>query len=1223
MHHTWITAEGNEAVATVAHALSEVIAIYPITPSTPMGEFADAWSAVGRPNLWGTVPLVVEMQSEGGAAGAIHGALQTGSLATTFTASQGLLLMIPNMYKIAGELTPTVFHVAARSLATQALSIFGDHSDVMATRATGFALLSSNSVQEAQDLALIAHAATLKARVPFLHFFDGFRTSHEINKIEPLESETIRAIIDDTLVMAHRQRALSPDHPFIRGTAHNPDTYFQARESVNSYYLACPAIVQEAMDRFAGLTGRQYHLFDYVGVPDAERVIVLMGSGAETVQETVEYLNACEEKVGVLKVHLFRPFSVQHFVQTLPPTVKTLAVLDRTKEPGSSGEPLFLDVVAAFNEGWQQESRPRVIGGRYGLSSKEFTPAMVKGIFDEMRRDEQKTHFTIGIDDDVTHTSLAYDPAFSLDRPGTVQCVFWGLGSDGTVGANKNSIKIIGEETENYAQGYFVYDSRKSGSVTISHLRFGSHPIRAPYQIGVGEADFVACHQFTFLERFEVLKYVRPGGVFLLDSFYGPQEVWEHLPVEVQRDLLAKKLRFYVIDAHKVAHETGMGARINTVMQTCFFAISGILPRDEAIAQIKQSIKKTYGKRGEAVVQRNFQAVDRTLERLYEVDIPVSGAQESESAEAAVTGAPAGATVTQRRRPVALPMRPPVPEQAPDFVRNVIGPMIALEGDSLPVSALPCDGTYPSGTARWEKRNIAEEIPVWDPNICIQCGKCTMVCPHAVIRMKVFDPSHLEQAPGTFQWMDAHFKEFPGMKYSLQVSPEDCTGCGLCVEACPVKDKGNVGRKAINMAPQPPLREQEKVNWEFFTSLPEVRGEHLNLAAIKNTQLLTPLFEFSGACSGCGETPYIKLATQLFGDRMLVANATGCSSIYGGNLPTTPWSVNAEGRGPAWSNSLFEDNAEFGLGMRLTLDKQEEYARELLGHLHDLVGEELVSALLNADQASEAGIQGQRERVAILKRRLQSAEIADQQQVARAQSLLSIADVLVRKSIWIIGGDGWAYDIGYGGLDHVLASGRNVNVLVLDTEVYSNTGGQASKSTPRGAVAKFAARGKAMPKKDLGMLAMSYGYVYVARVAMGANDQQTLRAFIDAEAYDGPSLIIAYSHCIAHGIDMVKGLSQQKLAVQSGYWPLYRYNPDLLEQGKNPLILDSKEPSIPLEQFEYNETRFKMLLQSNEARAEMLMHEAKEDIKERWEHYRELAAESAPVHSVYKENGHA
>jgi pyruvate-ferredoxin/flavodoxin oxidoreductase len=1209
MDRSWITAEGNEAVATIAHALSEVIAIYPITPSTPMGEYADAWSAAGRPNLWGTVPLVVEMQSEGGAAGAIHGALQAGTLATTFTASQGLLLMIPNMYKIAGELTPTVFHVAARSLATQALSIFGDHSDVMAARATGFALLASNSVQEAQDLALIAHAATLEARVPFLHFFDGFRTSHEINKIEPLGRDEMRQMVDDKLVIAHRRRALSPDHPFIRGTAHNPDTYFQARESVNPYYQACPTVVQQAMDKFARLTGRHYHLFDYVGAPDAERVIVLMGSGAETVQETVAYLQANNEKVGVLKVRLFRPFSVEHFLRALPSTVRMLAVLDRTKEPGSAGEPLYLDVVAALAEDKSRRLQPSVIGGRYGLSSKEFTPAMVKGIFEEMKRTEPKQHFTIGIQDDVTQTSLSYDPTFSLKLPGTVQCVFWGLGSDGTVGANKNSIKIIGEETENYAQGYFVYDSKKSGSVTISHLRFGPHAIHAPYQIGVGEADVVACHQFTFLERFDVLKYARPGGVFLLDSQYDSNEIWQHLPVEVQQELLEKQLHFYVIDAHKVARETGMGGRINTVMQTCFFAISGILPRDEAIEQIKKSIRKTYGKRGEAVVQRNFQAVDQTLERLYEVQLPVGRLQESVfAAEQEVVGVNSTAGI-QRKAPVVLPVlhrRPPVSEQAPDFVRRMIGPMIALDGDSLPVSALPADGTYPSNTARWEKRNIAEEIPTWDPSICIQCGKCTMVCPHAVIRMKVFDPAYLEKAPATFLSTEARFKEFPGMRYSLQVAPEDCTGCGLCVEACPVKDKRNVGRKAINMAPQLPLREQEKTNWEFFLTLPDVSRKGLNVAAIKNSQLLTPLFEFSGACSGCGETPYIKLVTQLFGDRMLVANATGCSSIYGGNLPTTPWSCDAEGRGPAWSNSLFEDNAEFGLGMRLTLDKQEEYARELLVQLHDVVGEELVQALLSADQSSEEGIQQQRVHVAQLKQRLQDMQSTD----ARIQNLLSLADVLVRKSVWIIGGDGWAYDIGYGGLDHVLASGRNVNVLVLDTEVYSNTGGQASKATPRGAVAKFAARGKSLPKKDLGMLAMSYGYVYVARVAMGANDQQTLRAMIEAEAYDGPSLIIAYSHCIAHGIDMVKGLEQQRLAVQSGYWPLYRYNPDLLSEGKNPLILDSKGPLIPLERYAYNEVRFRMLQQSSEERAEQLLREAQQDVEAQWERYRQMAAMS-------------
>ncbi len=1102
--------------------------------------------------------------------------------------------MIPNMYKIAGELTPVVFHVAARSLAAQGLSIFGDHADVMATRATGFALLASNTVQEAQDLALIAHAATLKARVPFLHFFDGFRTSHEINKIELLPREDMRAMIDDALVQAHRQRGLSPEHPFIRGTAQNPDVYFQARESINAYYQVCPAIVQEAMDRFAEIAGRQYHLFDYVGAPDAERVIVVMGSGAETAQATAEHLARQGEEVGVVKVRLFRPFSVEHFVQALPPTVKAIAVLDRTKEPGSVGEPLYLDVVTAINEGREKgmmAASPRIIGGRYGLSSKEFTPGMVKAIFDELRRDEPKNHFTVGIHDDVTHTSLEHDPAFSIEGKETVQCVYWGLGSDGTVGANKNSIKIIGEETDNYAQGYFVYDSKKSGSVTISHLRFGPHEIRAPYLIGTGQADFLACHQFTFLERFDVLKYARPGGVFLLDSIYGPEGVWSHLPREVQQAIIEKKLRFYVIDAHKVASEIGMSGRINTVMQTCFFAISGILPQEQAIEQIKKSIRKTYGKRGEAVVQKNFQAVDETLKHLYQVNVP-----------AAVVPPTNG----HRREPLPMLMRrPPVPNEAPEFVRRVLGPMIEGSGDLLPVSAMPVDGTYPSGTAQWEKRNIALEMPVWDPDICIQCGKCVMVCPHAVIREKIYDSARLEDAPETFLSADARFKEFPGMKYTLQVSPEDCTGCALCFEACPVKDKQQVGRKAINMAPQPPLREREKTNWEFFLTLPDVDGKNLNLGAIKNSQLITPLFEFSGACSGCGETPYIKLATQLFGDRMLVANATGCSSIYGGNLPTTPWTFNREGRGPAWSNSLFEDNAEFGLGMRLTLDKQQEHASELLAQCAEVVGEELVQAILTADQSHEMGIRAQRERIALLKQRLQGADGAG----GCARSLLSVSDALVRKSVWIIGGDGWAYDIGFGGLDHVLASGRDVNILVLDTEVYSNTGGQASKSTPRGAVAKFAARGKSTPKKDLGMLAMTYGYVYVARVAMGANDQQTLHAFLEAEAYDGPSLIIAYSTCIAQGIDMRKGLEQQKLAVQSGYWPLYRFNPALAVEGKNPLTLDSKEPTIPLEQYAYNETRYRMLLQSDEKRAEELMQAAKHDVQARWQHYRELAEE--------------
>jgi pyruvate-ferredoxin/flavodoxin oxidoreductase len=1185
MKRSMVTIDGNEATAYVAHKLSEVIAIYPITPSSPMGEFADEWSALKQTNLWGTIPMVVEMQAEGGAAGAVHGALQTGSLTTTFTASQGLLLMIPNMYKIAGELTSTVFHVSARSIAAQALSIFGDHSDVMATRSTGFALLASNSVQEAQDLALIAHAATLEARVPFLHFFDGFRTSHEVNKIEQLTVEDMRGMIDDALVHAHRLRGLSPDRPFIRGTAQNPDVFFQARETVNPYYIACPDIVQKAMDKFSAIVGRKYHLFDYVGAPDAEHVIVMMGSGAETAGETAQYLADQGEKVGVLKVHLYRPFSVIHFLEALPPTVKSIAVLDRTKEPGSAGEPLYQDVVTAINEGLAEGSvpyaqfanrpYPRVIGGRYGLSSKEFTPAMVKGVFDELLKAEPKNHFTIGIVDDVTHTSLEYDPGFFIEMPETVRCVFWGLGSDGTVGANKNSIKIIGEETDNYAQGYFVYDSKKSGSVTVSHLRFGPKPVRAPYLIG--QASFLACHQFSFLERFDVTKEAAPGAVFLLNSIYGPEQVWDQLPAETQKSIIDKNLRFYVIDAYEVAKQTGMGGRINTIMQTCFFAISGVLPRDQAIKQIKKAIEKTYGKRGQAVVQRNFEAVDQTLEHLHEVEVPVQ-----------VTS-----TLTRRL---------PVPAEAPEFVRKVIGTMIAREGDSLPVSALPADGTYPSATTQWEKRNITLEIPVWEPDICIQCGKCVFVCPHAVIREKVYEPSYLAGAPDSWLSSNARWKEFPGLKYTLSTSPEDCTGCGLCIEACPAKDKSQVGRKAINLQDQPPIRERENANWNYFLSLPEVDRTQFSVKSVKNSQLLEPLFEFSGACAGCGETPYIKLLTQLFGDRIMVANATGCSSIYGGNLPTTPWSKNKEGRGPAWSNSLFEDNAEFGMGMRLTVDKQSEFARELLPQLASQVGQDLVDALLSADQSSESGIKEQRQRVEVLKQRLEG--LSD----PRAKDMHSLADILVRKSVWILGGDGWAYDIGYGGLDHVLASGRNVNVLVLDTEVYSNTGGQSSKSTPRAAVAKFAAQGKGMPKKDLGMIAMVYGYVYVARVAMGASDQQTLSAFLEADAYDGPSLIIAYSHCISHGFDLRNGLEQQKLAVQSGAWPLYRFNPALIEEGKNPLSIDSKEPSIPFSQYAYNETRYRMLLQTDEQRAEALMKLAQKDVKGRWELYRQMAA---------------
>lgn len=1185
MNRPMVTIDGNEATAYVAHKLSEVIAIYPITPSSSMGELADEWSSLKHPNIWGTIPLVVEMQAEGGAAGAVHGALQTGALTTTFTASQGLLLMIPNMYKIAGELTSGVFHVSARSIAAQALSIFGDHSDVMAARATGFAFLASNSVQEAQDMAMIAHASTLESRVPFLHFFDGWRTSSEVNKIEQITIDDMREMIKEESVHAHRERALSPDNPVIRGTAQNPDVFFQARESVNPYYQACPDIVQQTMDRFASIVGRQYHLFDYVGAPDAERVVVLMGSGAEAASETVKYLVERGEKVGVVKVRLYRPFSVKHFLDALPSTVKSIAVLDRTKEPGSAGEPLYQDIVTAVNEGLAEGSvpyaqfanrpYPRIIGGRYGLSSKEFTPAMVKGIFDEMLKAEPKNHFTIGIMDDVTKTSLDFDPNFSIESPDTVRAVFWGLGADGTVGANKNSIKIIGEETDNHAQGYFVYDSRKSGAVTISHLRFGPNEIHSPYLIS--QANFVACHQFSFMERFDVTKYAAPEAVFLLNSIYGPDEVWDNLPIESQKAIIEKKLRFYVIDAYEVAQKAGMGGRINTIMQTCFFAISGVLPRDQAIDSIKQAIKKTYGKRGEAVVQRNYDAVDQALAHLHEVTVPSK----------------ATSTITRR---------PPIPAEAPEFVREVLGKMITGDGDSLPVGALPADGTYPTATTQWEKRNITLEIPVWESELCIQCGKCVFVCPHAVIREKVYDPSYLDNAPDGWQAEDARWRDFREMKYTLAVAPEDCTGCTLCVEVCPAKDKSQVGRKAINMAPQPPIREVEKVKWEYFLDIPEVDRTLISHKTVKNSQLLQPLFEFSGACAGCGETPYIKLLTQLFGDRMVVANATGCSSIYGGNLPTTPWAQNKEGRGPAWSNSLFEDNAEFGLGMRLTLDKQLEYARELVPQFTGTLGDDLVDGLINGDQTTEAGVQAQRGRVKLLKQKLETLDDP------AARDLLSIADVLARKSVWIIGGDGWAYDIGYGGLDHVLASGRNVNVLVLDTEVYSNTGGQASKATPRAAVAKFAASGKGLPKKDLGMIAMAYGYVYVARVAMGANDQQTLNAFLEADAYDGPSLIIAYSHCIAHGYDLKNGLTQQKLAVQSGAWPLYRYNPALPDEGVNPLKIDSKSPTIPVEQFAYNETRYRMLLQRDEQRAEALMKQAQKDAEGRWELYKQMAA---------------
>jgi pyruvate-ferredoxin/flavodoxin oxidoreductase len=1180
---TVATLDGDEAVASVTYRLNEVIALYPITPSTPIGEWADAWAAEGKPNLWGTVPSVVEMQSEGGVAGVMHGALQTGALATTFTASQGLLLMIPNMYKIAGELTPTVFHVAARSVAAQALSIFGDHSDVMATRATGFALLCSASVQEAQDFALIAQMATLESRIPFLHFFDGFRTSHEIAKIEPLSDDDLRAMIHPQQILEHRARALSPDHPVLRGTSQNPDVFFQARETVNPFYAACPELTQQAMDQFAQRVGRQYRLFEYYGDPDAERVIVLMGSGCEAVQETVDFLNKQGEKIGLVKVRLYRPFDTKRFLETLPVTTKAIAVLDRTKEPGSTGEPLYLDCVAALYEALN--TKPPllrgvggVIGGRYGLSSKEFTPAMIKGVFDNLAQEHPKNHFTIGIQDDVSHSSLPYNPEFSTEPDHVVRCLFYGLGSDGTVGANKNSIKIIGEQTNNYAQGYFVYDSKKSGSVTVSHLRFGPEPIHSTYL--VSQANFVGCHQSVLLERFDMLQPLVLGGTFLLNTAYGPEEVWDALPQTMQEQLIHKHLKFYVINAHKVARESGMGGRINTVMQVCFFALSGILPRDEAIAEIKQSIQKTYGKKGDEIVQMNLKAVDQTLEHLFAVEIPDRTHVET--------------------RPIAS-LHAPVPNNAPAFVRNVLGTMISGQGDTLPVSALPVDGTFPTGTAQWEKRNIAQEIPVWDPEVCIQCGKCVMVCPHSVIRGKVYEPAVLEGAPSTFKSSEARDHDWQGLKFTIQVAAEDCTGCGICVDVCPAKNKSIPSLKAINMQAQAPLREPERANWDFFLSLPNPDRRDLNTTVIRQQQMQEPLFEFSGACAGCGETPYIKLASQLFGDRMVVANATGCSSIYGGSLPTTPWTKNAEGRGPAWSNSLFEDNAEFGLGFRLSLDKQKEFASELLKKLSGDLGDELVQTILSAEQKDEADIYEQRERVAILKQRLHTIDSEE------AKQLLSLADLLVKKSVWIIGGDGWAYDIGFGGLDHVLASGRNVNVLVLDTEVYSNTGGQMSKATPRAAVAKFAAGGKSAPKKDLGLMAMTYGNVYVASVAMGARDEHTLKAFLEAEAYDGPSLIIAYSHCIAHGINMATAMQNQKAAVNSGQWLLYRFHPDRAERGENPLQLDSRAPKIPLEKYLYLENRFKMLTKSSPTVAKQLLQEAQNDVEDRWHRYEYLA----------------
>ena len=1173
MKRPQVTIDGNEAAAYVAHSINEVIAIYPITPSSAMGEWSDQWSSAGHKNIWGSVPSVIEMQSEGGAAGAVHGSLQTGALTTTFTSSQGLLLMIPNMYKIAGELTPTVFHVAARALATQGLSIFGDHQDVMAVRATGFAILASHSVQAVMDMALIAQAAALESRLPFVHFFDGFRTSHEVAKVEQLTQEDMRAMICDDLVRAHRSRALNPDHPVLRGTSQNPDVYFQARESVNPFYEAAPEIVQDAMNRFGALTGRQYRLFDYFGARDAERVLVLMGSGAAAAEECAEALLARGEKVGVVNVHLFRPFSAKAFVSALPTTVRAIAVLDRTKEPGSAGEPLYQDVVTAMQEA-DFEPRPRIVGGRYGLASKEFTPSMCAAVFAELAAPKPRNHFVVGIQDDVLHNSLDFDPTFSTEDPETVRAVFYGLGADGTVGANKNSIKIIGEDTDNYAQGYFVYDSKKSGAMTISHLRFGHKPIRASYLIS--QASFVACHQFSFLERIDVLRLAEPGATFLLNSPFGADEVWDHLPHSEQQQIIEKRLKFYVIDAYRVAKDNGMGGRINTVMQTCFFALSGALPREQAIEAIKHAIEKTYGKRGEAVVLKNFAAVDNALANLHEVHVPEVAA------------------ATFDRRAI-------VSAKAPAFVQTVLAPMLAGQGDDLPISAMPVDGTYPTGTSKWEKRNLAIEIPVWDKDLCIQCGKCVMVCPHAVIRSKIAEPKLFEAAPEGFKTATARWKGRDHLSYTLQVSPDDCTGCSLCIQVCPAKSRTEPGHKALNMAPQAPIREREGRNWDFFLDLPEFDRSALTLHNVKDVQLLQPLFEFPGACAGCGETPYIKLLTQLFGDRTVIANATGCSSIYGGNLPTTPYTVNDSGRGPAWSNSLFEDNAEFGLGMRVSLDKQAQYATELVHRLAPKIGDELAQAILTADQSNEAGIEAQRRRVQELDQKL--AGIDDPE----VRDLRAVSSALVRKSVWILGGDGWAYDIGYGGLDHVFASGRNVKILVLDTEVYSNTGGQMSKSTPRAAVAKFASAGKAAAKKDLAMMAMTYGTVYVAHVALGANDTQTVKAFLEAEAYDGPSLIIAYGACIAHGYDLARALDQQKAAVESAYWPLFRYNPALPGAGKNPFQLDSRPPSIPLENYIYNEGRYTMLTRSAPEMAAMLLTEAQNDVKLRWKLYEHWA----------------
>ncbi len=1173
------TIDGNEAAAYVAYRVNEVCAIYPITPSSTMAELADQWASEGKTNIWGNVPVIIEMQSEAGAAGAVHGALQTGALTTTFTASQGLMLMIPNMYKIAGELTAAVFHVAARSLASHALSIFGDHADVMAVRSTGFAQLASSSVQEAHDMALVAQAASLQARLPFVHFFDGFRTSHEVNKIEMLSDAQIRAMIDDTLVRAHRARGLNPDHPVIRGTAQNSDVYFQSRETVNPFYADAPAIVQQAMNKFAALTERQYKTFDYYGDLQAERVLLLMGSGVETARETVDFLNKSGEKVGVVQVHLYRPFSLEHLLLALPSSTRAIAVLDRAKEPGASGEPLYMDVLTSLaEEAAHPESQltifPRIIGGRYGLASKDFTPAMVKAVLDELNKSEPKNHFTIGINDDVSHTSLTYDPAFVIESDNVVRAMFFGLGADGTVGANKNSIKIIGEDPEFYAQGYFVYDSKKSGSQTVSHLRFGPDPIRSTYLLQ--SANFIGCHQFNFLEQTDVLKNAAPGATLLLNSLYDADAVWNRLPRPVQQSILDKALNVYVINAYQVARDNGMGARINTIMQACFFAISGVMPKERAITKIKAAIEKTYQKKGKEVVRRNFAAVDDTLAHLQRVTIPA-------------------AISSTRELPRA------VSPQAPGFVQKISAVMMAGQGDELPVSAMPIDGTFPVGTAAWEKRNVSQTIPIWEENICIQCGNCSLVCPHAVIRSKFYDVSQLSSAPKAFKSAPIDARGFPDTRYSLQVYLEDCTGCALCVEVCPAKSKTRSGKKAINMAPKMEELDGERDNIAFFEALPVNDRSRVDFSTVRGAQFLQPLFEFSGACAGCGETPYLKLVSQLFGDRAIIANATGCSSIYGGNLPTTPWTRNHEGRGPAWSNSLFEDNAEFGLGFRLTADKHLDIATALVTQLKDELGREQVDATLAAAQQTESEIRAQRERVARIKARLLRMDSEP------ARDLLSVIDHLVRRSIWIVGGDGWAYDIGSGGVDHVLASGRDVNVLVMDTEVYSNTGGQMSKATPLGAIAKFAAAGKSSAKKDLALQAISYGNVYVARVALGGGAQQTLLALREAEAYKGPSLILAYSHCIAHGINMQKGLHQQHLAVTSGYWPLLRYNPELRKAGVNPFMLDSQRPKIKLKDYAYNELRYRMLTRTNPAEAERLLGLAQEVVYRKWDVYEEMA----------------